>query len=406
MEFVCGECFNDQGMKDFCEAHATSKDCDFCGASSSELIATPFDDVMDHINRCVHRHFDDPANAGLGYDGREGGYLGITYDSWDVLGELELDFPKDRHDKLHDAVIAGLDNDLWCEVDPYALTESQQLKFSWENFCKTIKHKTRYFFFQEKKPPAGYQEREEIFSPAEVLRSLFRYAERADSFVKLPAGSRLYRARPLAAGECFETAGTLGPPPKAKMPNRMSPSGIVMTYVAENKETALAETANKPGMFAVGRFTNDRELLILDLANLPDIPTEFAEIEEGEFDPRSHLHFLAAIRREISRPIARDSDLHIEYVPTQVVTEYVRTAIQIKGRSVDGIRYRSSRHDASTALVLFADQDNVVFDDSERLEYYRTKGRWLRLVKASTVKVTSKDLKRWAPKPFYLRAVA
>src|SRR6185437_6461579 len=108
----------------------------------------------------------------------------------------------------------------------------------------------------------------------------------------------------------------------------------------------------------------ERDALILDLTHLPPVPSVFAELADSlEYDPRPRLRFLHSISHEISRPVARDDRVHIEYVPTQVVTEYVRTAVTINGRSVDGIRYRSSRRRAQTALVLFADQDNLILEE-------------------------------------------
>ena len=181
----------------------------------------------------------------------------------------------------------------------------------------------------------------------------------------------MFRARYQAKGETFATAGSLGPPPVevAVQTNRMSPPGIVMTYVADGRQTALAETANEPGMFAVGEFTTGRDAIIL--THLPQAPGVFAQIPDSmEYDPRPRLIFLRMLSEEISRPIARDNRIHIEYVPTQVITEYLRTAVEVGGKKVDGIRYRSSRQDAGTAIVLFADRDNVVFEEGERPEYY------------------------------------
>jgi hypothetical protein len=91
--------------------------------------------------------------------------------------------------------------------------------------------------------------------------------------------------------------------------------------------------------------------------------------------------------------------VHVEYVPTQVVTEYVRTVVHVKGRKIDGIRYHSSRKHAGTALVLFAGQDHLIFDQPERPSFYRADGRWLRLIKAGEESVTEKDIQRWAGKP-------
>jgi hypothetical protein len=116
-----------------------------------------------------------------------------------------------------------------------------------------------------------------------------------------------------------------------------------------------------------------------------------------EYDPRPRLRFLHSVSREISRPVARDDRIHIEYVPTQVVTEYVRTAVTIDSRRIDGIRYQSSRHEARTALVLFADQDNLILEEPERPQFYNlAKDRWLRLERVGVKSVSEQNIKGWA----------
>lgn len=141
----------------------------------------------------------------------------------------------------------------------------------------------------------------------------------------------------------------------------MSPAGIVMMYVSQDIDTAIDETANQPGTYAVGEFRTRRAIIILDLAGLPPIVSRFEEISDSEEgDPREMLLFLHRVARDISRPIFRDDRVHIEYVPTQVVTEFVRLAKTKGGKSFDGIRYRSSRQGDGTSLVLFADTMNVV----------------------------------------------
>ncbi len=400
-EFVCGECFGDQGMKDFCSNHAERTECDFCDATGDEPIAAPLDEVIDHIKATIYRYYDDPANSGLPYESAEGGWQGQTWCTYEIFDELGLDFPQDVDSRLHNAISNGLDNDLWSEAEPYALSPTQQLKFSWERFCEMVKHQRRYFFLHEEKKKKQWPNNDELYSPAEILRAIFSFAERAGAFVPLSASTALYRARWQDKGKHYVTAGTLGPPPvdHAIKTNRMSPPGVVMTYAAEDRDTALAETADAPGTYAVGKFVNDRELLILDLTRLPEVPSVFAELPDTMGDPRPQLGFLHSISRDISRPIARDDRVHVEYVPTQIVTEYVRTAVKIGKRKIDGIRYNSSRLHAATALVLFADQSNLILDKDERPDFYRTDDRWLRLAKATEVKVGEKDIQRWAAKP-------
>jgi hypothetical protein len=398
-EFVCAGCFGNQGLKDFCSDHAESTDCDFCGTVGIELIAAPLDDVVEHIEACIHRYYDDPGNAGLPYETREGGWQGKTYDTYEVLDDLGLDLPQDDGD-LYDEIISGIENTLWSDADPYALSPAEQLSLSWEQFCEVIKHKRRYFFLHEEKPPEDeYYRNDELFSPAKTLEMIFAFAEETDSFLTIPPGSKFFRARYQAAGESWTTAGKLGPPPVelAFQTNRMSPPGVVMTYVAEDRETALAETASGPGNFAVGEFVNDRDLLILDLTRFPKPPCVFAALSDTmEFDPRPRLNFLRNVSSDISRPIARDDRVHVEYVPTQVVTEYVRAAVRIGGRSIDGIRYKSSRRRATTAMVLFADQANLVLGESERPQFYRTNDRWLRLETSGSVAVSAQDIEKWS----------
>jgi hypothetical protein len=141
----------------------------------------------------------------------------------------------------------------------------------------------------------------------------------------------------------------------------MSPAGIVMMYVSEDAVTAINETADNPGTYAIGKFRTLRDITILDLAELPPIPSLFTELPDSlEYNPRHALIFLHRLARDISRPILRDDRVHIEYVPTQVVTEYVRAAATPHVNKIDGIRYRSSRREGGISLVLFADESNVV----------------------------------------------
>jgi len=170
-------------------------------------------------------------------------YPGRTYDTPDLIGDL-VDLPNDHDPKLFYAICHNFDNDLWCEVDQYRLSDHEQLQYSWDHFCRVIKHARRFFFSRHYK----FSDDEEIFSPGHVLEIIFEYAETIGLIRKLPHGTRLYRVRKLD-GES-RTALDLGPPPpdKAWQQNRMSPAGISMLYASEDAETALRETVDQPGV--------------------------------------------------------------------------------------------------------------------------------------------------------------
>jgi hypothetical protein len=394
-EFVCAKCFSDEALQDFVSGIATSKKCDFCGRSSSKKIAAPFEEVSERVAECIGRYYDDPGNAGMSYVSAEGGYQGITYDTYEIFELMELDFPRKGGDALREELASAMPNDLWSENEPYRLNADDQLQYSWDSFCRLIKHKLRYFLTLTMR-----DDDDEIFSPSQLLKLIFSYAKGAGAFVTLPKGTSLHRARLQKPGEKHTQASSLGPPPEnaAVQTNRMSPPGIVMTYLADDMRTALAETADKPGMFALGEFVTGRDALLLDLTHLPPVPSLFEDIPDAlGYDPRPRILFLWKLSREISRPIARDDRVHIEYLPTQVVTEYLRTSVTVDDKKVDGIRYRSSRNGVGTAIVLFASRNNIELEPEARDNFYHAyHDRWLALKSFDEKRVTAKSIAKWS----------
>ena len=355
---VCADCFDDDGLKDFVRGHADATQCSFCGATASDDIAAPLGEVIDHMLSCLARDYNDPDNAGMAYESAEGGYQGTVWDTYDfVQDELALELPNDDDNSLFDAICNGLGSQLWCTRHLYSLGPDEALAYSWETFCKLVKHENRFFFAET---PRKTDDRE-LLPPNNLLELIAEYAVAVGLVRTMPAGQIYFRARCQQPGETLRHPRELGPPtPEIAKQNRMSPAGIVMTYVSEDAATALDETADEPGTYAIGQFRALRDITILDLAQLPPIPSLFAEISDTlPYDPHEALRFLHRLAHDISRPIARNDRVHIEYVPTQVVTEFLRTAKLPEEIKLDGIRYRSSRRDEGISLVLFADRRNV-----------------------------------------------
>ena len=82
--------------------------------------------------------------------------------------------------------------------------------------------------------------------------------------------------------------------------------------------------------------------------------------DAAEVYPRRAWDFLSHVGEEISKPIHRDNQTHIEYVPTQVVTEFIRTQRRAKQLRIDGVRYSSASNYGFCSYVLFATEENVV----------------------------------------------
>lgn len=393
-DHVCAQCFDDQGLKDFIEGEVQAKTCTFCDAESDEPIAAPIVEVLLYIKECLDREYDVAENK-LPCESAEGGYIGETWTTQEPL-ESHLELPNDEDGTLMKALCDGLGDRAWCRRHPFSLTSDERLRFSWDEFCNLVKHRRHYFFLREER------EDDELYSPLALLRELATWCERFDLVKTITAESLgpLYRARFQKPGEVLSTAADLGPPPdeKATMSHRMSPPGIVMFYVSDNAETALRETAKSPGTFVTGEFRTLREAKILDLASVPPIPSIFESISDSlEYGPRSPAIFLNYFATELSKPIARDDRLHVEYIPTQVITEYFRTEFLHDGGKIDGIRYRSARHSDHCSLVMFATQDDLVGGSrtTGTAGFYSTSDAWIELTNPQQWDVTADDLAQW-----------
>jgi hypothetical protein len=143
---VCADCFKDEGIKGFIEENPTDEECSFCGATADEPIAAPIREVAEFIEEGIRRAYGNPDECGMSWDSEDQRYCpGSTYNTPDLIGDL-VDLPNDLDGKLFYAICHNFDNDLWCDVDQYRLSDHEQLQYSWDHFCRVIKHERRFFF--------------------------------------------------------------------------------------------------------------------------------------------------------------------------------------------------------------------------------------------------------------------
>ena len=148
----------------------------------------------------------------------------------------------------------------------------------------------------------------------------------------------------------------------------MSPAGISMFYGATDLDTAVAEIGAHSSYThaVVGEFTPVRELRLLNLADLDNRP------QPSLFNQSHHkayfaTRFLKEFVADLTKPIELDGREHIDYVPTQVFTEYLKTAHP--GR-LDGLMFPSAQADSGSNVVIFCPPEQCVNKGSEA-EYSR-----------------------------------
>lgn len=352
---VCGDCAQDEDLTAWVTRNADATVCSYCDRTGRMPFAAPMIDLVQFVNTCLHKEYED-ADGALGLDDEaENGFYGDTEDTYDVL-DRELAFSDTDTPFVHD-LRAALGDRLWCRADPYGPAEHELLAWSWRGFRETVLHERRFFF----REAADRKRRSDDETPSveALLDGLMRYCRRSGLFQTIPAGARFYRCQRIRKGDSTPfDAGRMGPPPPALalQSNRMSPAGIPMFYGSEDRLTALLETFDRRRRAAIGRFETLRPIHVLDLSRVTPTPSLF---EDGTREDRAWSRFLREFLEDFTRPISRNGGEHVDYAPTQIVAEYIRVFARHRKSPLDGVVYRSARLRGKTSVVLFAGTSDV-----------------------------------------------
>ena len=73
---------------------------------------------------------------------------------------------------------------------------------------------------------------------------------------------------------------------------------------------------------------------------------------------RRAMDFIKDFSVEISKPISPDRQEHIEYIPTQVINEYIRSCFP--DNEIHGIMYKASKNESGYNIVFFSDKYNYL----------------------------------------------
>jgi len=362
-KYVCAECFSDYAIKEFIEQNAFSEKCSYCSNKSDEPIAAPLEEVIEFIREGLETEWDNPVNC-VGWESAEGGWMGAR-----VIGSYELitveieELQGSNQDVLDD--ISYLLDQEWCQRDPYGLPDDEALFLSWQGFADQVKHHTRYIFLRQKAEEEFLHDLDiiPVYKMLDSLSEELSKLEEENLLAIIKVGSKIFRTRVHNKDILLSKANEIGTVPmeSAKYSNRMSPAGIPMFYGSLDPETALEETVDDSDIgvgeiASIGAFNVIKQSEVLDLTQTHEIPSIF---DTNRSYLRSSLIFLRNFEKEISKPIEKDGAEHIEYVPTQVFTEYIRHLYRDQsGNSLDGILYRSSKRKGGVCCVLFIQNEH------------------------------------------------
>ena len=227
---------------------------------------------------------------------------------------------------------------------------------TWRLFRREILHGQR--FFSQK----ALSRLREIFDGLHLLRDdanspAVHLLEPDDETIQI------YRARKANSVEEREKivqdpASKLGPPPEnLRCAGRMNPSGILAFYGAFDLDTCVAELRPAVGETVISaKFKLTRPILVLDTTKFSGRPKAINIFAPTHVTRMRLWKFMTTFMSEIARPCLPD-DEHLDYVPTQVVSEYLTHLHKLKRgykeRTIDAIIYRSAQNGNGKNIVIF-----------------------------------------------------
>lgn len=362
-KYLCTDHIDDSHIRGFIKKWSSPGKCTYCGKRKKVALLK---DVLPFIEKGIYTHYDQPENEGMYYDKEESEYWGAATYSTEEMLFAEAGLNVNSAALETDLINSFGDDNLWCDSDPYGDRENVVLNYDWNEFKYVVKHRSRYVFLGSNQFKTSLNNN----SVDLILNQIGRLILDLDLFRWIDKDTVLYRCRQHPESEHLENSSDFTSPPvdKAIYANRMSPAGISMFYCSFYEDVSYAETLDLKSpvksIMTTSVFLNKERLYLLDLGALPEIPSIFDEKKSKYYDS---ILFLRDFVADLSAKVERDNREHIEYVPTQIVTEYFRYTFEEGTHiAIDGILYPSSKIEGKSACVLFYDmeecKDSLVFD--------------------------------------------
>lgn len=342
---LCSECVGDPEAGKWIRANGSRARCENCGRRRK---AVPLEQLAELVDG-VYREFYAPGEMEPRFsrdddhmEYQQSGespvdivqeMLEVDYDIAEVIVGLLAD--AEAYSVAKDGADAFYDDSGGYVFIPHAVWPYEQNE-AWGRFEERVRY-VRRFYDDEGRASldellgdvegvgwAGAPSPVRTLQPGENLK-IYR-ARRTDT----PAGSRKVLKDPRAE---------LGPPPRElRMGGRMNAPGIAIFYGALSIETCIAEIRPAVGgQVVVGAFEAIRPLKLLDLSVFRRLPP-FGSMFRPRFrEELVRWRFLMGFHDIVSRPIQPHEEF-LEYVPTQVVADYLANVL-----GFDGVIYSSAQ---------------------------------------------------------------
>lgn len=338
---VCPECAG-KSLGRYINFHGEIDKCDYCGKKNRPVML--IEQILPRLYESWELYYESPED----YPNLQN----LSCYSTDIINDedVELIDLKDSFFKDLKSIV-DKDGKWWLRKNDVWLSFQESLALSWKNFCNTIKDNEQYNLAEKSDyEPTTYSPIETFEIICDLIKS------RKELLLKLNAGTSFFRTCRYDV-EKKMSAKSLGTAPKGvTKPNRFSSAENPMFYGSFDKMTCEKESSGNSKYVYTGEFTNSKDIIILDLTNIPDVP----KLYDDDFRFIPALSFLHKFSKVVSKNVKQNE---LEYKSTQIFTEYIREK-GLKRFGIRGIKYNSAQNSGGVNLVLFYTNDECI-DESE-----------------------------------------
>lgn len=350
---ICSNHIGDEYIKNEILEKGIKGKCDYCNKTRSKVVK--LSEVLKLIIVGIEYLTEDPNESRYLNKEAEYGFDGNVFTFYEGLLENIETRLVIKTNELFDDICSHLDNPslLYCYKDEFG-SEGDFLKDDWEYFKFIVKHKARFVFHDNSFSGDHYYQ-----NSLYILQKIQELIRENGMIVEIPENTALYRCRQHSKKNDIGGAKDLVSSPfeYAKNNGRMNPAGIPMFYCSEDKKLTIQEVVNNSDknipFYTIGEFNNKSSLKVVKLTKIPDLPSIFDE-DNNKFI--ESILFLESFVEDAIKPI-NESDSIIEYIPTQIVTEYIRYNKEL---NVQGLIYPSSKNRNKNNIVLFFNNDECI----------------------------------------------
>lgn len=335
---ICSECFLDDEISLIIKSLNNRGMCPTCGKRNSFIYDTETDDQLNNI-------FDDLISI------------------YSTMDSLPADFPKsDLHllkdelqanwnifDKLTSAqiycILVELSKDMYSEypnlfdlpVGNPKKYDSQYLSMNsilrtnqWDEFVKALKYDNRFHTDHVN---------------TDILDIFCSYIRKT-----YHAGAIFYRGR--ISPDFGYIIDDMGAPPKeVASDGRANSAGISRLYLANNIDTTIREVrAGAFDIISVGKFVLKEDITVVDLKSIDKISPFIESLDCLQYAiNKEHLN---KINIEMGRSLRR-SDSPLDYIPTQYISDFIKSIKHDGVPEYAGIEYKSTMNSEGYNLAIF-----------------------------------------------------